>query len=413
MCHRDHRLQEARISRLATVKRRPHVTIVAHVVAPTGGQDRATAELVKALLRLGIRITVVAGYVDLEDHANLRVIRVPMPARPAALAYVIFYLLAAIALWIRRSDVVHTSGAIIPNHIDVATIHFCHEYYYGKVGLPRRRSDRLAYRLNEWVFSWLSRICEKRLSRKSRTVLCPVSKGVADELRSCYPALTAAVKVVPNGVDSERFSPNVDHRHAVREELLLSESASVAVFLGGDWTRKGLAIAIEAIVMTSDWHLVVVGDGPRTLFEKHVESLNAVGRVHFVGPQARPERFLAAGDAFVLPSAYEAFPLVLLEAAACGLPLIVSPINGASEVVEAGTNGWIVERRPESIADRLVELGSAPQHRAAMGNSARSAALGFGWGEVARQYAALYDAILGNSLCGDIDPAENSPVTGA
>ena len=92
----------------------------------------------------------------------------------------------------------------------------------------------------------------------------------------------------------------------------------MALFVGGEWKGKGLGYALEAIGAAPDWHLIVVGRGDVPRYRRRAEVV-APGRVSFVGEQQDTTPYYAAADAFILPSAYEAFPISLLEAASSGL----------------------------------------------------------------------------------------------
>ena len=103
----------------------------------------------------------------------------------------------------------------------------------------------------------------------------------------------------------------------------------------------------------------------------------------------------------VLPTGYEAFPLVALEAAACGLPLLVTRVNGVEDMLVDGVNGFFIERDPENIRVRLAALEESASARATMGIAARDTARTFRWEDVVDSYEALYLEIAG---------AERSPV---
>ena len=104
-------------------------------------------------------------------------------------------------------------------------------------------------------------------------------------------------------------------------------------------------------------------------------------------------RLYAAADAFVLPSTYEAFPLVVLEAAASGLPLLVSRVNGAGDLLADGQAGWLIDRDGCDIACRLNSLRSDPDLARRMGERARTAARGYSWETMAASYLALYEEL--------------------
>jgi glycosyltransferase involved in cell wall biosynthesis len=92
----------------------------------------------------------------------------------------------------------------------------------------------------------------------------------------------------------------------------------------------------------------------------------------------------------LLPTAYETFSLVTFEAAASGLPLLVTKVNGVEDLIREGANGWFIERNPQSIRDRLREMRENPQFRRAMGAAARADSLRYSWSRVVEDYRELY-----------------------
>jgi glycosyltransferase involved in cell wall biosynthesis len=117
-------------------------------------------------------------------------------------------------------------------------------------------------------------------------------------------------------------------------------------------------------------------------------------RVHFAGHVPDVAAVYAAADAFTLPTTYEAFPLVSLEAAAAGLPLLITPVSGVEDLIEDGSNGWFVERSASSIAERLLEL-TDPQLRERLARSARKSAEPYAWDGVIKRYLELYEELTG------------------
>ena len=101
----------------------------------------------------------------------------------------------------------------------------------------------------------------------------------------------------------------------------------------------------------------------------------------------------AVADAFVLPSSYETFSLVAFEAAASGLPVIASDVNGVRELVTNGESGYLVEPRAEEIASRLRELAADPGLRARLGAAARESALRFRWEQMVREHHELFERL--------------------
>jgi UDP-glucose:(heptosyl)LPS alpha-1,3-glucosyltransferase len=99
---------------------------------------------------------------------------------------------------------------------------------------------------------------------------------------------------------------------------------------------------------------------------------------------------LAAADALVFPSTYEAFPLVALEAAAAGLPILATPVNGVRELIRDGESGFLIERDPDSIAAVLRRLGDDAGLRARVGAAAREAVSAYSWERMIARHHELY-----------------------
>src|SRR5207248_1399513 len=131
----------------------------------------------------------------------------------------------------------------------------------------------------------------------------------------------------------------------------------VALFVGSEWERKGLKVAIDALAHAPDWKLLVVGRGNVASYRSHARASGVEPRVVFVGTASDPAPYYCASDAFVLPTSYETFSLVTYEAAATGVPLLVTPVNGVTDLLGDGSNGWFIDRCPEGIAARLRALG--------------------------------------------------------
>jgi len=370
--------------------------MVAHDVGTPGGMERQLHELCTGLLARGHHVTVIARRCELSPHPGLRFVRVRVPLRPYSLAYPSFFLLGSLAVRRHREGLLHTTGAIVANQADLTTVHFCHHGYRAAVGTPQASRSSLPYRLNGAVLAWMSRAAERFCYRPGRTRrLVTVSRGVARELERYFPERAGRVVVIPNGVDRARFAPDRGARVAARDELGLAAEDLVALFVGGDWDRKGLRFAIEGVAGAHGWHLLVVGRGDQERFGALARSCGAGDRVHFVGGTSEPERYYASADAFLLPSAYEAFPMVALEAAAAGLPLIACRVSGVEELIEEGHDGWMVERDAAAITERLFTLGADAALRIAVGRASRQSSARYVWGEVVDAYVRVYDSLAG------------------
>ena len=373
---------------------RPTIALAAHRVDQAGGMERVCAELI---LRASdrFRFVVIAGYVEPDVRRLVEWRRIAIPRKPVPALFLTYYALAARALRRERADLRHAVGALVPNRVDLATVHFCHAGYVHRTGRKTPNDGSAARRANTWAHRTISIAAERWTYGGPRaTVLAAVSEGVASELRTAYPG--SDIRVTPNGVDGERFKPHADVRRETRKLIGIPSSSYVALFVGGDWARKGLDIAIRAIASVPREHdprLIVVGEGDRRDQLAVALSAGVADRIHFIGVSTRPEDYYAAADVFVFPTIYEAAPLVVLEAAASGLPIIATPVNGVEEFVERGA-GTPVERSAASVGAALAELAGYPSKRAALARRARELAVALSWEASVRSTVDIYDELL-------------------
>jgi spore coat protein SA len=223
--------------------------------------------------------------------------------------------------------------------------------------------------------------------------------------------------VMPNGVDPQAFHPWWERgaaARAAREHYGLNDEP-VVHYAGKIRESKGVGVLLAA--MHRVWKdlpqaaLVLVGGTEfgrgrtrrETPFFKEFreQAARASGRVvltGFVPHESIPITYLL-GDVFVAPSQKpEGMPMVLLEASACGLPLIATRLGGIPEVVQDGTNGLLVDspQDPGELAEKILALLQDPALRERLGRTARERILErFSWQHIAREQEAVYDGILG------------------
>ncbi|MGN6369793.1 MAG: glycosyltransferase family 4 protein [Phycisphaerae bacterium] len=216
---------------------------------------------------------------------------------------------------------------------------------------------------------------------------------VTEELREQYGVDKSKIVELPNPRIATKAAFDeaalAEQRVWFRSHYKLGAGDKVAAFVGHDFRRKGLRYAIEAVAKTRDWKLIVVGLGKA---REYVELANALGvgdevsaaegvapRVLFVGPTKEMDTVYAAADALILPTFYDSFGLVVLEAFAHGLPVVSTEFLGAGYLVKEHGAGVIVSspREVEGMARALEGLparGSSEQ--VAMAKRAREGSAG-------------------------------------
>lgn len=235
-----------------------------------------------------------------------------------------------------------------------------------------------------------------RIRYRGRThrAIVALTTTEADLLVSTYGRVRAPIHVIPNGVDLDRFRPPTpDERARARAAAGVDPAQSVAVFVGHEFERKGLPLAIEGLRRAPDVTLLVVGGSIEMIrrARAQAEHHGVAARVVFAGTQADPIPYLWASDVLVLPSAYEANALVVLEALACGLPVVCTRVGFAPDLLVDGENGYLVDHDAASVGDRLALL--AREDLDAWRARARETASRYSWPEIARQYLALVESL--------------------
>jgi glycosyltransferase involved in cell wall biosynthesis len=206
---------------------------------------------------------------------------------------------------------------------------------------------------------------------------------------------TRRIDVIPNGIELPADLPACAIGASVD-----SEKRPVVLSLGRINWKKGLDRLIRAIADVPQAELVIAGndeDGLTPRLQELARQASVANRVRMIGPVHGEEkwRILASADVFALASYSENFGIAVLEAMACGVPVVVTPEVGlAAAVAETGA-GIVVDGEPIRFGRALAGLLADPERRRRMGEAGRMAALErFSWNSVARQMEALYHQIL-------------------
>ncbi len=227
--------------------------------------------------------------------------------------------------------------------------------------------------------------------------------AVSEDLRVAALAAGAAperVRTIPNGVDTALFKPR--DRAAARRALGLPEEGTYLLTVGSLSARKGAHLVLEALARLASRfpdlrYLVVGGAGAEgnegAALRRQAAELGVADRVVFAGPRGRRELpdWYNAADLFLLPSALEGCPNVVIEALACGTPVVATPAGGIPQLLADPETGLILPRRDAAaVADGIAAALARPWDRArvAARTSARS------WHVVGREHAEEIRAAL-------------------
>jgi glycosyltransferase involved in cell wall biosynthesis len=245
-----------------------------------------------------------------------------------------------------------------------------------------------------------ARICA-RLGRvvPSRIVCCAESTRRA-HVKFGYPA--AKMIEIPNGFDLDVFRPNPAARQSVRAELGIPTDATTVGIIGRFVPLKNhrLFVAGAGLALRANpgMHFLMIGDGLTHDSPDLTAWIAATGhreRFHLLGRRTDTAHLLAALDLFALTSDTEAFPLVLGEAMACGVPCIATDVGDAARIIDS-TGRIVPPGQPDAFAAALVEMACATTDRISLGQLARQRiADHFALTSVVQQYEDLWLELSG------------------
>ncbi|MEM0326374.1 MAG: glycosyltransferase family 4 protein [Desulfurococcaceae archaeon] len=343
--------------------------------------------------------TVFAVEFDNPCPELIKFVRIPVPSRPLALLYVCYLLIAPLYFFWERFrngpfDIVHfVESNFWRGH--VSRVGFCHRRYLRQHWQQTKPGGLRG--VIRWLDHWLHAVLEPLVYRLTNRIVVP-SRGLQQELEEEYPHIKNKITLISNPVETQRFKKPQDFdRCAFRNALGVSQDSFVLSFVAlGQFERKGLPLILEALQKIPQAHLLVVGGTSDTIgmWKNRIESLGLTERVYFTGIQKDIRPFLWCADAFVFPSVYETFSQVTFQAAAAGLPLIVTPLYGVEEFMEDCVMGFLVDRSEESVAEAIKKLLTlSPAERSAMGERSRAAVERFSVERFIESWRFLYKAI--------------------
>src|SRR5258705_6573225 len=271
---------------------------------------------------------------------------------------------------------------------DVIAVHIVfHEFYKqvrGHLSLGKAAPTHWPTLLHRLVYYHLIMALERLVYPRPAVSLSSVSGLVASQLAEYFQR--SDVVVIPNSVDTTRFScsQRKELRVSARDRFRVSSSDFVLLLIGNDWKKKGLDCLLTASAACRELSLklLIVGSDRRAQYEAMARNLGlAEERVLFLDPAPDVMQFYAAADAYVGPSLEDAYGLPILEAMACGLPVIASSRAGASEIILDGQNGFVLRdpEDPRELATLLRQIYSDAALRIKIANAATRTAMEHTW----------------------------------
>ncbi|WP_316178931.1 MULTISPECIES: glycosyltransferase family 4 protein [unclassified Bradyrhizobium] len=365
-------------------------------ISNAGGVETVAIELARVFGRNGLSNVVLASTVADNLEHTIRVERVApwlarIPTRGLfrhigrAVVVPLFTLAATRALARHPDAVVVSHGDSLKG--DVLIVHAVNAQSLAE----KRAAGSWRWMLNP-MHLWVALRDRFMIGGLRYQAFVAVSSRVTAELQRFFRVPAARIHVISNGIDLARFKRDAVGGQAIRREFGIPENARLLLFVGHEFNRKGLAHAIGALDRLGNdvWLLVVGSDNPAPYRRL---ARNAQQRLIFAGPRSDLPPLYSAADAFVLPTSYETFSLVCMEAMACAVPVFATPVGGIEDYLHDGVNGFRIAADADDIAAKLAAVFADPALMRRLQDGAHATAQTYGWDQIGLQYIELLKQI--------------------
>jgi UDP-glucose:(heptosyl)LPS alpha-1,3-glucosyltransferase len=367
------------------------IAFLVHDYHRAGGHSRYVAELASRFARQH-EVHVFANRIEPDAASNIRFHTVPA-WRANALATVLTFAAPVTLQPGPGFDIIHSQG-FCGFRGNVFTCHICNRAWHLAL-----RNLAGGVTLREAVFNSVATTLEHVIYRFTRRrAVIAISNRVAQDIVRFYHC-PPPIHVIYHGVDLQLFSPcnRPRWRPEIRARHGVPDREYVFLYVGD--LRKGASRCIQALSKLGRGRLWLVSRTPAAPYQRIAEEAGVADRVAFLGATNHVERIYAAADALLLPTPYDAFAMVVSEAMACGLPVVVSREAGASELIEHGVNGLLLED-PTSVPEIAGHMRALLQDdlwAAGLGCAARKSVESMSWDSVADRTMRVYEELLGRA----------------
>lgn len=365
------------------------VTLVSSEIGSSGGIERVFLELVIFLKQQGYKVNAVCRSIDLSLVPYLnRIEKIELAKGSNVFSQVYFTLLWMLNASRALKKLGKDRGVVVGPpcstfNIDVVMAGSCHLAAL----LELHKEGKRVWLLNP--MNWFIVICERAAFRQPDSTVMTPSRRTAKEIAQLYRVPPSRLAVIPHGVDIKLFKPlsNEQHKNALRESFGLPSDTTILLSVVNELERKGCFLVLGALAILKkrgiNAHYVLAGRADYSKFRQVAASLGLLESISTLPPSRDVElvSLYQSSDIFVLPTKYESFGLVCMEALACGLPVISCKVGGVEDYVETGCDGWLVARAEEAIAE-AIELALKSCVQKQMSSQARKKGCAYEWNNV-------------------------------
>lgn len=369
------------------------LAIVRQKYRPDGGAERFIARALEALDQQSLDLNVITREWQGQRQPNWH-LHICNPTKWGRISRERGFADAARALWQRENfDIVQSHERIAGCDIYRAGdgVHQRWLELRGRLMPGWRHKLLLANRYHRYVMAAEKAMYE---APELKAVICN-AEMVKQEIIQRFGVAGDKIHVIYNAINTAQFVPaEMATRAAIRKKISLPLDASVLIYVGSGFERKGLAAAIRAVASTDRYLLIVGKDKAEKQYRALATSLGCADRIRYVGMQSDTLPWYQAADGLLLPTLYDPFPNVILEAMACGLPVITSTTCGGAEFIQQGHNGYVCDALDiTALRDAVMALPACATD-SSMALAAREQVMASTPQRLSQQLVSLYQQIL-------------------
>jgi glycosyltransferase involved in cell wall biosynthesis len=383
-----------------------------HDLNPWGGQERSNLEI---FYRLSENYSIelhAYSFFDSRSWSNLTYIPYSKAwSKPSLLKFNHYALLSQLHLGKnifashRKNEniLLQSTGTALPV-ADVIQVQFIHHAWHdieSQLSDGSTKTGLINTIYNPLLTSY-NLLSEKLIYTPAKKYIA-ISHSIKKELMTYFSLPAESIEVIYHGVDSQQFQPysdsptGLEKRIELRQSIGLQENDFVLLTVGALNKRKGVHRILETLSEltrngVTNISLLAVGAGDVEPLKKEAKKMGIDAKIYFIDAQKDILPYYWCADLFFFPTQYEPFGLVILEAMACGLPVMASTCAGAMELVTHGHDGWYIKEGASSkdLASDIATLMKNKELLKTLASRARETALLQTWETVAKNYSDFY-----------------------
>ena len=362
----------------------------------SGGAEKTAANFAEGMIAKGHQVYVMSEQFNAEKSDSLKWVEVPKKRSVFGGTWAFHCQVQKLlkSRWRHKADIVYALCRTFPVDVMRVTEQLHHVWlpmHYSKFQRFNPRHSSILC-LEKLLFN--THNCKEYITN---------SELVKNQLIANFKLPEDKISVVNNGVNSSIFYPgDLDEINKQKAVKNINPDNFVFIFVANNFKIKGLDSVIKALAklspeIQSQLSLLVVGGDDPAPYKKLASQLKFKGQLKFTGKQKEMRDCYICADLMIYPSLYEPFGNVCLEAAACGVPSVTTPLNGSSQLIEPGKSGYIVHdfsdtEELKNIVFSYVTL--PPEERQQIAIAAYEASCAYTWQNHVDQVEAVFQRII-------------------